>query len=508
MLLLAIFAGPVRAQDNTANADSAVSFQTFYDQLSSQGSWIQTDKYGYVFQPTESDPNWRPYTYGHWVNTDAGMTWVSDDSFGWATDHYGRWVNLDNYGWVWVPGYTWAPAWVSWRQGDDEVGWAPLPPDSDQGIDYYADDDYYTDAGIGFHIGDDCDVAYGIGPWCYNFCPIVFIGDRDCWRHFHDRRDNFAFIGHTRNVTNINFRRDRAGFGRVRAEGPSVAGLNARARNPIAHEHLASAMRLSEAGQRGNTLSVFDPRINPATERTARPGSISRTLANTNVNRGTEIGRPLAVNSSVRPEGATADQVRAASLAQGSPNARVATANTHFSRSLSQPLTSLHTETRSAALNNGAQFNGAQFGARGNGAVRSFGTPESRSTGEAATRNFSEPTRDTSRFMGAPATRQTFASPNREQGFMGGGFRSQAFEPSHQGPVFRTSPSPAFSGGGYHPSSVYHTSTPSFHSAPMAQPHFSGGGFHGSAPAAHVSSGGGHAGGGGGGGHAGGGGHR
>jgi hypothetical protein len=158
MLSLALLAGPARAQDeqntdntpppqnsdatappsdqsnvvpndNTApqSGDNNVSFQTFYDQLAGQGTWIQTDKYGYVFQPTESDPNWRPYTYGHWVNTDAGMTWDSDEPFGWATYHYGRWANLDGYGWVWVPGYTWAPAWVSWRQGDDDVGWAPLP---------------------------------------------------------------------------------------------------------------------------------------------------------------------------------------------------------------------------------------------------------------------------------------------------------------------------------------------------------------------------------------------
>jgi hypothetical protein len=31
-------------------------------------------------------------------------------------------------GWLWVPGYQWAPAWVSWRYGGDAVGWAPLAP--------------------------------------------------------------------------------------------------------------------------------------------------------------------------------------------------------------------------------------------------------------------------------------------------------------------------------------------------------------------------------------------
>src|SRR5476649_1000552 len=71
--LSAFFLSPglLRAQDNP-NDDQGVSFQTFYDQLSDQGTWIQTDDYGYVFQPTVTDPNWAPYTDGHWVDSDEG----------------------------------------------------------------------------------------------------------------------------------------------------------------------------------------------------------------------------------------------------------------------------------------------------------------------------------------------------------------------------------------------------------------------------------------------------
>jgi hypothetical protein len=29
---------------------------------------------------------------------------------------------------VWIPGYEWAPAWVSWRYGPSYVAWAPLGP--------------------------------------------------------------------------------------------------------------------------------------------------------------------------------------------------------------------------------------------------------------------------------------------------------------------------------------------------------------------------------------------
>ena len=34
-------------------------------------------------------------------------------------------------GWVWIPDTVWSPAWVAWRDSDDYVGWAPLPPDED-----------------------------------------------------------------------------------------------------------------------------------------------------------------------------------------------------------------------------------------------------------------------------------------------------------------------------------------------------------------------------------------
>ena len=42
-----------------------------------------------------------------------------------------------------MPGDEWAPAWVDWRYGGDNVGWAPLPPDNL--IDVYdAEPDYWV----------------------------------------------------------------------------------------------------------------------------------------------------------------------------------------------------------------------------------------------------------------------------------------------------------------------------------------------------------------------------
>ena len=96
----------------------SVTYQTFYDDLSPYGDWIDYPEYGYVWHPRVAD--FRPYsTAGHWVWTDEYQwMWVSDYNWGWATFHYGRWLYDDFYGWVWMPGYEWSPAWVEWRQAE------------------------------------------------------------------------------------------------------------------------------------------------------------------------------------------------------------------------------------------------------------------------------------------------------------------------------------------------------------------------------------------------------
>lgn len=98
----------------------------FYDPLTAYGRWVTAGPYGLCWCPNEVEAGWRPYCVGHWESTDAGWYWVSDEPWGWATYHYGRWGYDPNYGWLWVPGTQWAPAWVVWREGGGYCGWAPL----------------------------------------------------------------------------------------------------------------------------------------------------------------------------------------------------------------------------------------------------------------------------------------------------------------------------------------------------------------------------------------------
>ncbi len=126
---------------NTTEAHVAVGFNLFFDALSPHGNWVSVPTYGYVWYPTLVRLHWRPYTDGRWVWSDYGWTWVSYEPWGWAPYHYGRWAFLDYYGWVWIPGTIWAPAWVTWYTSPEYIGWAPLAPDYN----------FFLEIGIGFN---------------------------------------------------------------------------------------------------------------------------------------------------------------------------------------------------------------------------------------------------------------------------------------------------------------------------------------------------------------------
>jgi hypothetical protein len=125
---------PPRFEDEAGIRDPS----DFVEPLSPYGRFVDYPGYGAVFVPAVAvvGPRFRPYTHGHWEYTDWGWTWVDHHPFGWATGHYGRWFYDAGLGWVWVPGTTWAPAWVTWRTGGGYVGWAAMPPGSTWGGRY------------------------------------------------------------------------------------------------------------------------------------------------------------------------------------------------------------------------------------------------------------------------------------------------------------------------------------------------------------------------------------
>jgi hypothetical protein len=53
--------------------------------------------------------------------------WVSYDPWD-ITYNYGYWVHDFALGWIWIPGYEWAPVHCDWVMWDDYICWSPLPP--------------------------------------------------------------------------------------------------------------------------------------------------------------------------------------------------------------------------------------------------------------------------------------------------------------------------------------------------------------------------------------------
>src|SRR6185436_19351754 len=95
------------------------------DDLDDHGNWVFVTGIGWSWHPYV-EAGWRPYYRGRWYSSRSGcLTWVSYDPFGWLPYHYGRWAYDPFYGWVWVPGSGYSPAWVYWWYSPGYVGWAP-----------------------------------------------------------------------------------------------------------------------------------------------------------------------------------------------------------------------------------------------------------------------------------------------------------------------------------------------------------------------------------------------
>jgi hypothetical protein len=146
--------------------------RSYSDDLDESGEWVYVDEFhSWCWRPIRVEPEWRPYWRGRWGAYPGGMTWISDEPWGFVTYHYGRWGWGASLGWYWIPGVYYAPAWVAWETSDAYFGWAPMG--------------YYGRP-----------VAWGYGPWgggyCWNVVEISFIHER----HLHEHMDRRPEVIH------------------------------------------------------------------------------------------------------------------------------------------------------------------------------------------------------------------------------------------------------------------------------------------------------------------------
>ncbi|MFA5329556.1 MAG: DUF6600 domain-containing protein [Prolixibacteraceae bacterium] len=245
----------------------SVSFQTFYDELSPYGEWVDYPEYGYVWIP-DAGSDFVPYsTQGQWVYTEYGWTWVSNYEWGWAPFHYGRWDYDNYYGWLWVPDNQWGPSWVTWIRSDGYYGWQPMQP------------------GISISLSFGRDYRNNYDHW-------TFVRDRDferrdIQRYYVDRSDhdrimkNYTVINQTyndrrRNTTYIS--------GPARDDVQRVTGT--KVRSVTIQENRTPGQNLNN-----NRLRIYRPEVNRNSE-TGHQAAPSRVVNLKDVKRSSERNSP------------------------------------------------------------------------------------------------------------------------------------------------------------------------------------------------------------------------
>lgn len=152
--------------------------------LDQYGSWVYAANYGtYCWRPTVT-VGWRPYYHGYWRHSPSGfLVWVSTEPWGWVPYHYGRWAYDGIYGWVWMPGYTYSPAWVYWMYGNGYVGWAPAGwydcyrPYYDWAYRPYLRARFGVDVGFGWGYGRVRIGDIDLRPWTF-VAPNTLVSNR------------------------------------------------------------------------------------------------------------------------------------------------------------------------------------------------------------------------------------------------------------------------------------------------------------------------------------------
>ncbi|MBC7616606.1 MAG: hypothetical protein H7202_11130 [Pedobacter sp.] len=242
---------------NVMAQNEDVSLQSFYDELSPYGQWIKDPQYGYVWRPDVDQEEFRPYyTNGRWAMTEYGNTWVSNYDWGWAPFHYGRWVYNRYNDWLWIPGTTWGPAWVSWRSGGGQYGWAPLGPM----------------LSIGINIGRG---GYRIPDMCWNFVPYDNIYYSNYPRYYGNR--NRIYIQNTVIINNTYVYNNRTYY-----TGPRADEIRRNTNQNVTVYNVNRNSRPGASRIDNNTVNIYSPRTSRgsssinASPREAVEGSINR----------------------------------------------------------------------------------------------------------------------------------------------------------------------------------------------------------------------------------------
>lgn len=216
-------------------APASVTYQTFYDDLAPYGTWIDYPGYSHVWHPNVVG-DFRPYlTNGYWNYTNEGNMWMSDYSWGWAPFHYGRWVYDDMYGWLWIPGYEWSPAWVTWGLTDGFYAWAPLLPEVNVGMRF----NHWKPA-----------------AFYWNVVGQNHIYDRNIFNEVERRENTAGYVNRINVIDNFN---TTGRHKQYYSKGPDINDVHLRTGRIITPSSIHEVNSPQSNNQSGNDVKVYRP---------------------------------------------------------------------------------------------------------------------------------------------------------------------------------------------------------------------------------------------------------
>lgn len=232
--------------------------------LNDHGSWVVVESTRY-WRP-RCEPDWRPYSSGYWSYIPGcGYTWIDYSPWGYTTSHYGRWSYLPVHGWLWSPGYRWAPSYVYWSTYGDYCGWAPLDP--------WDRPCYYGNSG--FSLG----IAFGnvfIDARSWSFCRR----DRFYYGRHHQRYyttgGRSIFGGHEVNLRRDGFHAFRDAHREIGVPRNTVRGLTLNDRGVLARDRVLRLEDRVPEGRRKLIESRYQVAANRDRDLVRRGGEVER----------------------------------------------------------------------------------------------------------------------------------------------------------------------------------------------------------------------------------------
>jgi hypothetical protein len=201
--------------------------------------WRPANEFVSTMVNESPEKQYTPYNNGQWVNTDQGWYFKANTPQEDLTSHYGRWNEDPNLGWVWLPGKVWSPAWVDWRETENEIAWAPLPPGS-----YIVNDGVKIQSSINDNRYTIVEKKHFIEPSVYKYRYQYVENKNKIMIKEMTKKDGIII----KNKTIIN-------------KGPDVEVIEKKTNRKIDQVKIKKVGKKDDAVTEGNTMGVFTPEL-------------------------------------------------------------------------------------------------------------------------------------------------------------------------------------------------------------------------------------------------------